>query len=366
MRNQAESKIMTVQKQKELYKGRVLYPQQATISARYRLNDIFSTAWLSHAISALAKHGIADLISDEPVSADELASKSGLHAPSLYRALRALAANGIFEECEGKKFRHNEISVLLSSDHPYSWKGMACMWNHPSCLQAWSGFAECLKDGKSGIQHAFGKPLYEHLEDVHGGTLAFSNAMISNSAHVSNSIAEQFPFHNYSLIMDLAGGIGTLLAAILKRHPKLEGVLLEIKELESVANKYLQQHSLTDRASFITGDFLSAVPPGADLFLIKNSLWNWSDEQCSTILKNVHYASRSHSADLLIIEYIIDDDNIEWTSLYDLQILNMPGGRARTLEEYEILLNENGFTIKQVEKVEDQTLITAKSKAQLS
>ncbi|HEY9774846.1 MAG TPA: methyltransferase [Planktothrix sp.] len=338
-------------------KGRIEDALDLSVGGRYRLNDIFSTAWLSHALSALAKNCVPDCIADEPMGFEEIADKTSLHAPSLYRALRAAAANGIFVEHPGKKFSHNAVSELLKTNHPYSWKGMACMWNHPSCLQGWSVFSECLKDGRSGIQHAFGKTLYEHLEETPGGTLAFSDAMISNSAHPSWSIANQFKFEKYNQVMDLGGGIGTLLCAVLRAHHHLQGIIYEIKELKQPAENYIQSAGLSDRAHVECGDFLQTVPSGPDLFMVKNSLWNWSDEQCGKIIANTRAAAQKTSAQFLLIEYVIDEQNASWTTLYDLQILNMPGGRARTLSQYESLLQANGFAIEQVQIVEDETLI---------
>ncbi len=341
-------------------KGRDLDLNDPSVAARYKFNDIFATAWLSHALSALVNNGVPDLISDEPKSCAEIAKQSGLHAPSLFRALRAAAANGIFTEHPGELFAHNDASLLLTSEHPYSWKGMASMWNHPSCLKGWSVFGECLKDGRSGIQHAFGKTLYEHLEETPGGTMAFSNAMISNSAHPSVSIANQFTFADYQLVMDLGGGIGTLLCTVLQAHPNLRGSIYEIDELKQPAEQYIESRGLSSRAHVEVGNFLNSVPSGADLFMVKNSLWNWSDEQCSKIMKNVREAARENQAKFLIIEYVIDRDNAPWTTLYDLQILNMPGGKARTIFEYEKLLAENGFAIERIDIVEDETLILAK------
>ena len=343
-------------------KGRTLNPMDPSIADRYALNDIYSTAWLSHALTALARNRVPDLIGDEPIAFANIAEKANLHAPSLYRVLRAAAANGIFIEHSNGRFAHNGISSLLKSNHPFSWKGMACMWNHPSCLAGWTKFSECLHDGRSGIEHAFGKPLYQHLEEIPGGTLAFSDAMISNSAHASISIAKEFDFNNFHLVMDLAGGVGTLLCAILQAQPHLKGIIYEIAELKSEGEIEIAKNNLVDRAYVLVGDFLKDIPKGPDLFMVKNSLWNWNDEQCGAIMSNVHAASIGDAAKFLIIEYIIDEQNSAWTTLYDLQILNMPGGRARTLAEYEELLNKSGFAIERVQRIEDQTLLLAQPK----
>lgn len=340
--------------------GRIIDGNDRSVEARYRLNDIFCGAWLSHAVSAVAEHGIADLIEEEPVHYTQLAARNGLHAPTLYRVMRALAAHNIFRETPEGAFEHTEISRLLRSDNPYSWRGMARMWGHPSCLTAWRHFPECLADGRSGIEHAFGVPLYLHLGEHPNATQSFAGAMISNSAHASESIAKQFPFQKYSSVCDLAGGVGTLLLAILGEHKHLRGTLYEIPDLKAAALDSINKAGLRDRCDFVAGDFLSHVPPENDLYMVKNSLWNWDDEHCLSIIKNTRAAiGTARGARFVIIEYVIDDHNKSWSTLYDLQILNMPGGRARTQREYDELLARGGFRTESVQFIEDQTLIVA-------
>ncbi len=341
--------------------GRIVSEAESEVAARYKLNDIFCQAWLSHAITAATRHGIPDIVGNKPLSADEIARAKNLDASAVYRVMRALAANGIFTEVEGRVFHHSEASRLLRSDHPNSWSGMAKMWNHPSCLQSWMHFADCLTDGRSGVEHAFGKTLYEHLGEDPAATQAFSDAMISNSQHVSKALAREFPFENYKAVIDLAGGVGTLIVAILAAQPHLRGAIYEIADLRDAATEYVQKAGLTDRAEIVVGTFIESVPENYDLYLVKNSLWNWGDDNCSKILRNVRTAIGSNiDGRFVIIEYVIDDENASWNTLYDLQILNLPGGRARTLNEYSGLLLDAGFEIERVQHVEDQTLVIAK------
>lgn len=339
-------------------RGRRLDPTDEGIAARYLLNDIYCTAWLSHAISALCEYKVPDYVSSQPCHVELIAKKAGLHTPTLYRAMRALAANGIFEEPSEGFFAHNSVSRLLCSEHPYSWSGMARMWDHPSCFNAWLHHRQSLRDGQSGIKHAFGKTLYEHLAEDPSATKAFSDAMVSNSAHASVSIAREFKFDNYKQVMDLGGGAGTLLQTILVENEHLCGVIFDLPELESVAKAALRDAELASRCRFVAGDFRREIPGGADLYLIKNSLWNWNDDDCLAILKNVRKAiGTTDGAHFLLIEYVISPDNRKWTTAYDLQILNMPGGRARTEDEYKKLFLTAGLALTQIQIIEDQTLM---------
>lgn len=345
---------------KNLIKGRIADSEQPAISARYKLNDIFCTAWLSHAVTAIVEHKIADLLNEKPVHVDELSQISGLHSPTLYRVMRALAANGIFVETRSGEFAHNEVSNLLKTQSSQSWAAMAKMWNHSSCINAWLNFADCLADGRSGIEHAFGKSLYEHLDETDGATKAFADAMISNSAQASAAIAQGYDFGKYQTVVDIGGGVGTLLVALLKAHPHLKGYLFEIESLKESACNYLQSYDVLDRSEIVVGDFFDSVPGGLDLYLIKNSLWNWDDQRCSIIIQKIRDAIADDiKSRFLIIEYVIDKENAEWTTLYDLQILNMPGGKARTRAEYTELLNRNGFALEEVLYVQDQTILVA-------
>lgn len=345
---------------KNLLKGRIADFNNPSISARYKLNDIFCSAWLSHAITAIVCFKIPDFFNGKPIHIDELSRVSGLHSPTLYRVMRALAANGIFIETRSGEFAHNDVSLLLKSDSSQSWAAMAKMWNHPSCISAWLHFAECLKDGKSGIEHAYGKPLYEHLDEVEGATKAFADAMISNSAQASAAIAQSFAFEKFKSVVDIGGGVGTLLVAILQAHPHLKAYLFEIDSLKESAENYLKSNNVSERTTIVVGDFFESIPFGSDLYLVKNSLWNWDDTHCSTIIQNVRKAIGDDiKSRFLIIEYVIERENAEWTTLYDLQILNMPGGRARTRAEYTELLNRNGFALEEVLYVQDQTILVA-------
>ncbi len=107
--------------------------------------------------------------------------------------------------------------------------------------------------------------------------------------------------------MDLGGGIGTLLCTVLDAHPHLRAIIYEIDELQQPAREYIESRGLSARASVEVGNFLESVPSGADLFMVKNSLWNWSDEQCSKIMQNVRAAAGDSEANFLII---VEDETL--------------------------------------------------------
>lgn len=352
--------MATIAQKEQSSKGR-LRTDDPEVAGRYRLNDLFCDLWLALALAALVKHGVPDYIDGEPIHVDQIAQRAKLHAPSLYRALRGAAANGIFRETAHGVFEHNACSRQLRSDHPNSWRGMCLMWAHPVAMHSWSGFYDALTDGRSAISHATGKTLYEYLATDLATTMAFSDAMVSNSKHAASEIASIFPFQNYRSVIDLGGGVGTLLAKILQHHPHLKGALFEIEELKQPALKAIQDEDLSARCVFVEGNFLQSVPTDFELYMVKNSMWNWNDDDCLRIMRNVRDAiGQAKDRRFLIIEYIINNENAPWATLYDLQILNLPGGRARTTDEYTSLLAQAGFEVESVNYAEDQTLLLAR------
>lgn len=152
-----------------------------------------------------------------------------------------------------------------------------------------------------------------------------------------------------------------LLACILHAHPALTGAVLEIEDLKLEGDQHFMREGLADRACMLIGDFLQHVPVEFDIFLVKNSLWNWNDEDCVCIMQNVRTAiGNDRNKRFLIIEYVINEANSSWATAYDLQILNLPGGRARTLPEYKDLLSNAGFDLEDTINVEDQQLLIAR------
>lgn len=334
------------------------YPR--AIAARSKLFEFYGRAWLSHAITALASLRVADEIWDSPRHVSDVARALQLHEQSLYRILRALAANGVFEELATGYFKHNEVSEILRSDADCTWHPMAALWWHAPVVDAWKNLRNVIANGGSGFENAFGCTMYEYLQTDSTAAQIFHQAMVCNSEYAAEAITDSFPFAQYSTIADLGGGLGTLLAAILSKHPNIIGINFEVPEVCDASRDYIGKLRLADRCCIVPGNFLESVPEGIDLYMVKNSLWNWSDQDCKNILCNVRQAMGSNrDKRLLIIEYMIDSDNARWSTTFDLQMMVMPGGRARTPQEYEALLRGAELEICEVLSAEDETLLVA-------
>ncbi|WP_437599304.1 methyltransferase [Sorangium sp. So ce590] len=325
-------------------------------TGRQRFNEITNAMYLFHATCTAASLGLADAIGDAPTRVDDIAARLGLHGPSLYRMLRALAANGIFEELGDSRFQHTELSRRLRSDHPFSLRALAEFFRSPVQQDAWGGLVDAIRDGKAGFTHRRGKTIYEHLRADAADSALFNRAMLDHSLEGSAMAAQAYTrFGEVSSVLDVGGGLGTLASAIVKAHPHVRATVLDLPHLEPSATRYLQEAGVGDRVSFHPGDFFEAVPGGHDLYIVKHCLWNWGDDECSRILRVIRRAiGDANGARLLIMEQILQPSNLARAALADVLMLTISaGGRCRSDGEYRELTREAGFHLDSVLQLED-------------
>jgi hypothetical protein len=155
-----------------------------------------------------------------------------------------------------------------------------------------------------------------------------------------------FDFSSFRKVVDVGGGNGAFLAAVLRQHPKLTGTLADLPHVVSLASDVLQRSGTASRCEMIGGNFFEGVPDGGDLYVLKSIIHDWDDDRALTILRNCHRAMGS-SATLLLLERVLPDrPNVEAAPRYlvDLGMLVLtPGGRERTQVEYKNLLESAGF-----------------------
>lgn len=331
-----------------------MLPREA-MSNWKRFHELFSAAFIHEALGTAAELEVAEAVSESAEPFWEIARKLDVDAGALYRLLRALAAHGIFEEVKDGKFRHNSFSRQLLKSHPYSFQGMAKLWHSPPIRRAWGSFASAIRDGQAAFVHGNGEPIYQYLEKNPDDARLFHEAMENNSAVVAQAIAAGFSFGDYGSVVDLGGGVGTLLAAIVKQHG-IPGAVYDLPVVADAARNYFGARGLGATAKFIGGDWFESVPEGYGVYVVKNSLWNWTDEPCARILENVARAMSPDSV-FLIIEYLANAKDAAWSTAFDLQQLNVTGGRGRTADEYERLVEQAGMRVTASFQIENEQVL---------
>lgn len=299
--------------------------------------------WVAQAIHVAAKLGIADLLKEKPQTCEYLADKTNCDGPTLQRLLRALASVGVFTEVAEGVYGQSSLSQLLESDRPDSLRDSAIMYGEEWHRHAWSHLLYSVQTGKPAFPHLYGINLFDYLAQNEQATQIFSAAMTSIAGSLNPLIAKCYDFSAYQRLVDVGGGHGSLLAAILRAHPQLSGVVFDQPLVVEGAKRYLEAQGLANRSKVVAGSFFDTIPTGADLYLLKFIIHDWPDETALAILRNCRKAMRPGNK-LLIIEQVLSPGReaarAKWT---DLEMLVMVGGKERTEQEFRQLLTAAGF-----------------------
>jgi predicted O-methyltransferase YrrM len=307
-----------------------------------------SAAWVAQAIAVAAKLRLADLLEDGPKSFDELAAETATHPPSLYRLLRALASVGIFAENGEGRFELTPLATPLQSDVPGSVRAMCAMRGEPWFWGAWGDLLHCVTTGESAFEHRHGKGLFELLSGDPAAMSLFAEAMTSMSETESAAVLAAHDFSAAKTVVDVGGGQGFLLAAILQANPSLRGVLFDLPDTVTRAHRVFESAGVRDRLEVIGGSFFDAVPAGGDAYMLKSVIHDWDDDRAVAILANCRRAMTT-SGTLLLIERVIPSGNEPSVAKWmDVNMLVATGGRERTEAEYRSLYASAGFELTRI------------------
>lgn len=315
-----------------------------------QMMDLAAGCFAARAVHVAAELGIADLLGDGPRAADALARETRTHAPSLYRLLRALASVGVLEHQADDLFALTELGATLVSNAPGSTRAgvlLFGMW-----WGTWEQLAHSVRTGEPAATRVFGQPVFEHLAMNGALSATFHEGMSGLNASLLPAIVEAYEFAQHHVIVDVAGGHGTLLATVLEAAPASTGVLFDLPEVLEVAQAALYQRGLEARVRCIAGDMMESVPSGADAYLLKWILHDWDDEVCATILANVRAAMQPGSR-LLIVDRVLPeradaDAATARMMMTDLRMLAALGGRERTATQLRDLLEAAGLRTEEI------------------
>ncbi len=316
-------------------------------SPQQHLMQMISGYWISQCIYVAAKLGIADHLSERPLSIDELATRTGMHRLSLYRVLRALASIGIFVEEPQATFGLTPPASLLKTDVPGSQRAMALMMGEEH-YRAWGELLYSLKTGKPAFDKIFGKPVFEFLSENPEQAAIFDKAMVGVHGRETAAILDAYDFTPFSSVADIGGGNGSNLIELLQRHPRLQGTLFDLPGVIGRAGKNIEKAGLSERIHCVDGDFFASIPAGADAYFMRHIIHDWEDEKALRILENIRRVITEHGR-LLVVESVIPPGNDPFFGkLLDVTMLVIPGGQERTEEEYRTLFGKAGFRLARI------------------
>ena len=303
--------------------------------------------WVSQALHVAAKLGIADLLADGPVDCEDLAAATDTHAPSLQRVLRALASVGVFTEVSPGSFALTPLAELLRTETPGSMRALAIMYAEEQ-YRAWGELLHSVRTGEMAFDHQFGMGYFEYLALHPEADRVFNEAMTGWTHQLVGAVVETYNFSPFKTIVDVGGGYGALLAAILRSNPGTRGVLFEQPHVVTSAEEQLVAAGVADRCTFVGGDFFAAVPTGGDAYVLSQILHDWDDERCVAILGQCRRAMPDHGK-LLVVELVLPEGDEPFLGKWlDLHMLVLLGSRERTAAEYDTLFRAAGFKLARV------------------
>jgi hypothetical protein len=310
--------------------------------------EMILAAWTSQAITVAAQLGVADVLADGPLPIDELAARVDADADALRRLLRALISRGIFRQRRDGRYELNSLSDTLRSDAPVSMTSAARFYGSQEQRERWTLLVDSIRTGNAVVAALRGKESFEYFADKPELAELFNQTMTSISELTDATVVAGYDFSVYPTIVDVGGGHGPLLAAILAAAPASRGVLYDLPPVVANAPSLLQEQQVADRVHIAEGSFFDDVPSNGDAYVLKNIIHDWPDEKAVQILRNVR-AAAGPRAMVLLVELVIPRHNRDFPGKWaDLEMMLNLGARERTAAEYRDLLSEAGFRMTRV------------------
>jgi hypothetical protein len=303
--------------------------------------------WVSQMIGTLAELGLVDRLADGAATAGELARQVGADERATFRLLRASACLGIVTHEGGDRFSLTPLGATLRSDVAGSMRGLAITQTAPGHWLPWGRLREAVRSGHRQAPAALGCEIFEYYGQNLDEGGAFTSAMHGLAALVASELVRLVDWSGVSTIVDVGGARGALVSAVLEARPSCRGVLFDLPHVVAGAGESLA----AARCEAVAGDFFEWVPSG-DVYLLKQVLHDWDDEQAVGILRNCA-AAMTPNGRVLVIEMVIPDDGRPTPAqLIDLNMLVMLPGRERTAREYGDLLVKAGLRLRRFVETE--------------
>jgi len=320
----------------------------AAAEANALLSQLNSHAALLRLLAVLAEHGVADLLAAGPRTANELAVAARLHADALHRVLRFVASFGFFAETPDGRFELTPLAATLRSDVPGSIRDRLRLPWQDLLWRSYQQLPETLASGRNAFELAHGRPMFEYLADHPEINATFDRSMARVSQLENPLVARAWPFGAHGLVVDVAGGQGGLLAAVLREHPGVRGLLFDQPQV-AAAPAALGDPQLAGRWQARGGDFFAQVPAGGDVYLLKRVLHDWDDERALAILRSCR-AALSPTARLLVVDAVITAGNSpDPNKFLDINMLTLNSGRERSATELRALCEAAGLVVERLQ-----------------
>jgi hypothetical protein len=267
----------------------------------------------------------------------------GADRDALQRVLRGLVIDDVLAEEGDGRFALTAVGACLTSVHG------AALARGEVYYSAAAGLLEAVRTGGTAFEHVHAERFFDHLARHPDREAAFQASMADRSEQEARDVVASYDFGGLDDLVDVGGGRGVLLAAILRAHPSMHGILVDRPAAIPAARAHLEAASVADRADCIAADFFDAVPAGAGAYLLSRVIHDWDDDDAARILVTCREAMDPASR-LLIVEAILPERARDRPAAIrmDVHMLILFGARERTEAEFRELLDRSGFLARRV------------------
>jgi hypothetical protein len=301
-------------------------------------------------ISIVAQYNIADLLAAGPRQVSELAAESGTHPGALAKVLRLLAEDGVFVELETGVFANTPMSEYLRPGVPGSLHAMAQMVGEPWMWACWGGLDESVATGAPAFDKSYGTSLWAWFAQNPGSAGLFNDAMTEFSDAFSAQLVGAYPeFGEARVVADLGGGLGSYLAAILASYPAIaQGVLVDLPRVIEQARNRSELDPLVQagRYRFVPADFFDGAPRDVDIYVTKQIMHSWQDDQLVRVLQRCREASPS--ARIVAAEFVHHPGTTRFVKNFDLVMLITMSGSVRTAQQFAEVYRRAGYRLSRI------------------
>jgi hypothetical protein len=308
-----------------------------------QLATLLNGTAIAQAISVAAELGVADVLAGGPMDSTAVAEATGADAEAMTRLLRALSSVGVLQETPDGLVALAPLGQVLRSDAERSLREYAVFvgreWH-----QAWGQLLAAVRDGVPAFEAAFGTGFYDYLAS-HPESDARWSKYIDQSTQAlifDDQVLDQLGLRGDEHIVDVGGGRGVVLAALLARHPEASGVLIDLPFVVEDAYAVLEEQGVADRCKVVGASFFDGVPAGGDLYLLARVVSNWEDAAAAALLTGIRSVMEPDGRLVAIEGVIPDGPRPHFTKIADLGNLVI-GGRLRTESAWRQLLEDAGF-----------------------
>ena len=299
-------------------------------------------------VHVAARIRLADHLSGGPRTADELARDTKTHAPSLLRALRALAAVGVLENVGDESFGLTPVGQCLRAEGPGSLHAYAEYFGRETSARSIADLHHAVTTGDTAFDHVFGTGFFDYMGKHSDEAAAFHRRSTAGAARAVDAVVKTYDFSRVGTVVDIGGSKGGMLASILGNNPDVHGVLFDQPHAVAEAPALLAAAGVAGRCSIAPGDFFVSVPEGGDAYVLKSILHDWDDERCVAILQNCARAMKADGK-ILLVERVVPVGRVPADiALTDIVMMLLTGGKERTEHEYSVLLGRAGLVLARV------------------